>query len=66
MSALFILIGCSLLIAGSFLAAFIWSIKNGQYEDDYTPSIRILLDEEKNKNQNSNTNTIVKLQTNAN
>ncbi len=66
MSALFILIGCSLLIAGSFLAAFIWSIKNGQYEDDYTPSIRILLDEEKNKNQNSNTNTKVKLQTNAN
>lgn len=66
MSALFVLIGCSLLIAGSFLAAFIWSIKNGQYEDDYTPSIRILLDEEKNKNQNSNTNTKVKLQTNAN
>lgn len=66
MSALFVLIGCSLLIAGSFLAAFIWSIKNGQYEDDYTPSIRILLDEEKNKNQNTNTNTKVKLQTNAN
>lgn len=66
MSALFVLIGCSLLIAGSFLAAFIWSIKNGQYDDDYTPSIRILLDEEKNKNQKSNTNTKVKLQTNAN
>lgn len=68
MSALFVLIGCSLLIAGSFLAAFIWSIKDGQYDDDYTPSIRILLDEEKNKNQNqnSNTNTKVKLQTNAN
>ena len=55
-----------MLIAGSFLAAFIWSIKNGQYDDDYTPSIRILLDEEKNKNQKSNTNTKVKLQTNAN
>jgi cbb3-type cytochrome oxidase maturation protein len=46
MSAMLLLIACSLLIAGSFLAAFIWSIKDDQYEDDYTPSIRILLDDE--------------------
>jgi cbb3-type cytochrome oxidase maturation protein len=44
MSALFILIGISLMVAGSFLAAFIWSVGNGQYEDDYTPSIRMLFD----------------------
>lgn len=66
MSALFILIGCSLLIAGAFLAGFIWSIRNGQYEDDYTPSVRILLDDEKKKDENSNTTIKVKLQTNAN
>jgi cbb3-type cytochrome oxidase maturation protein len=44
MSALFILIGISILVAGSFLIAFLWSVRNGQYEDDYTPSIRILFD----------------------
>ncbi|MEO6670338.1 MAG: cbb3-type cytochrome oxidase assembly protein CcoS [Ferruginibacter sp.] len=44
MSAFFILIGVSLLVAGSFLAAFLWSVKNGQYEDDYTPSVRMLFE----------------------
>ena len=46
MSVLFILIAISILVAGSFLAAFLWSVKTGQYDDDYTPSIRILFDEE--------------------
>ena len=45
MSALFILIGVSILIASCFLAAFIWSAKTGQYDDDITPSIRILFDD---------------------
>ena len=45
MSALFVLIGISIVIAGSFLAAFLWSVKNGQYDDDYTPSIRMLFDD---------------------
>jgi cbb3-type cytochrome oxidase maturation protein len=44
MSALFILIGISILVAGSFLIAFLWSVKNGQFEDDYTPSVRMLFD----------------------
>jgi cbb3-type cytochrome oxidase maturation protein len=34
-----------MMIAGSFLAAFIWSVGNGQYDDDYTPSIRILFEQ---------------------
>ncbi|MEI2749305.1 MAG: cbb3-type cytochrome oxidase assembly protein CcoS [Ferruginibacter sp.] len=45
MSALFILIGISIMVAGSSLAAFIWSVGNGQYDDDYTPSVRILFDD---------------------
>ncbi|MGZ3882934.1 MAG: cbb3-type cytochrome oxidase assembly protein CcoS [Bacteroidia bacterium] len=45
MSVIFILISASLLIALGFLVAFIWSVKNGQYDDDYTPSVRILFDE---------------------
>jgi cbb3-type cytochrome oxidase maturation protein len=46
LSAIFILIGISIVVAGSFLAAFLWSVKNGQFDDDYTPSIRILFDDE--------------------
>lgn len=44
MSAFFIMIGASLLLAIGFLIAFIWSVKSKQYEDDYTPSVRILFD----------------------
>ena len=44
MSVIFVLIIASLLIAIGFLFAFIWSVKNNQFEDDYTPSIRILFD----------------------
>ncbi len=46
MSVLFILIIVSLTVAASFLLAFIWSVKNGQYEDNYTPSVRMLFDDE--------------------
>jgi len=35
-----------LIAALIFLAMFIWAVKSGQYEDTYTPSIRILFDEE--------------------
>lgn len=44
MSAIFLLIGSSLLIAIGFLCAFLWSVNSGQYEDDFTPSVRILFD----------------------
>lgn len=47
MSAFYIMIGVSLVIALGFLAAFIWSVQKGHYEDEYTPSIRILLDDTK-------------------
>ncbi len=46
MSVLFILIILSLTIASGFLIAFIWSVKSGQYEDGYTPSVRMLFDNE--------------------
>ena len=45
MSALIILIGVSILVAGSFLIAFLWSAKSGQYDDDYTPSVRMLFED---------------------
>jgi len=45
MNIIFLLIGCSLVLAVGFLAAFIWTVKSGQMEDDYTPSIRMLFDD---------------------
>ena len=48
MNVIFILIAVSLLVAIGFLASFIWSIRAGQYEDEYTPSVRILFDDETN------------------
>jgi len=45
-SVIFLLIGISILVAGSFLTAFLWSVKTGQYDDDYTPSVRMLFDDE--------------------
>ncbi|HRN80064.1 MAG TPA: cbb3-type cytochrome oxidase assembly protein CcoS [Ferruginibacter sp.] len=49
MSALFLLIAISLVVAGSFLAAFLWSVRSGQYDDDYTPSVRMLFENETKK-----------------
>ncbi|HEU4716565.1 MAG TPA: cbb3-type cytochrome oxidase assembly protein CcoS [Bacteroidia bacterium] len=46
MSAIFIMIGASLLVASGFLFAFIRAVKSGQYEDDYTPGVRMLFDDE--------------------
>lgn len=40
------LIIVSLMVAGGFLFAFFWAVKNGQYEDDFTPSMRILVDDD--------------------
>ncbi|WP_435355646.1 cbb3-type cytochrome oxidase assembly protein CcoS [Emticicia sp. SJ17W-69] len=31
-------------VAGGFLGAFIWATKDGQYDDTYTPSVRMLFD----------------------
>jgi cbb3-type cytochrome oxidase maturation protein len=45
LSALIILIGVSILVATGFLIAFLWSTKSGQYDDDYTPSVRMLFDD---------------------
>lgn len=45
MEVIFILIGISILMAAGFLWLFIRAMKSGQYDDNYTPSIRILFDQ---------------------
>lgn len=46
MSIIYFLIGCSVLLALVFLGAFFWAQRDGQHDDMYTPSVRILLDEQ--------------------
>jgi cbb3-type cytochrome oxidase maturation protein len=44
MSIIIILITISLSIAILFLLIFYWNMKSGQYDDTYTPSVRMLFD----------------------
>lgn len=45
MSVLIVLILVSLVVGLTFLGAFVWSVRSGQYEDTLTPSMRVLLDD---------------------
>ncbi|MBM3823730.1 MAG: cbb3-type cytochrome oxidase assembly protein CcoS [Verrucomicrobia bacterium] len=45
MSVLLFLIPLSVLFAAGFFAAFLWSVKSGQYRDTVTPPLRVLLEE---------------------
>ena len=70
MSVIIILVIVGAVVAGGFLMAFIWSVKSGQYDDTYSPAVRILFDDAKpvsedstvqidefdNKKQNDNKN----------
>ncbi len=47
MSVIILLIFFSMMVAGGFMFAFLWAVRNGQYDDQYTPSVRILFDNEK-------------------
>ncbi len=46
MEVVYITIGVSIVVAVIFFIAFIKSVKSGQYEDTYTPSVRMLFDDE--------------------
>ena len=58
MSVIYLLISISVIVAVAFFTAFIKAVKSGQYDDDYTPSVRMLFDdelkatEEKSSNEN--------------
>ena len=59
---MFLLIGVSLIAALVFLFLFVWAVKKGQYDDIYTPSVRILFDDndELSKNQQSEVKSDIK------
>lgn len=46
MSVLYVLLTISIVVAVIFFIAFIVSVKSGQYDDSYTPSVRMLFEDE--------------------
>ena len=45
MSVIFLLVIIGVVVAGLFLGGFIWAVRSGQYDDTYTPSIRMLFED---------------------
>ena len=52
MKIILLLIGISLVLALGFLFSFFWAVRSGQYDDDYTPSVRILFDDKEADEKN--------------
>ena len=46
MSVIYVLLAISIIVAVLFFAAFIIAVRNGQYDDAYTPSVRMLFEDE--------------------
>jgi cbb3-type cytochrome oxidase maturation protein len=53
MTVIYVLIALSLSVALGFLAAFLWAVRSGQYDDTHTPSMRVLFEETKKTSQTS-------------
>lgn len=56
MGVIFFLILFSISVALIFLVAFFWAVRSGQFDDQYTPSVRILFDD-KTSSPNNKTQT---------
>ncbi|WP_100612610.1 cbb3-type cytochrome oxidase assembly protein CcoS [Confluentibacter lentus] len=46
MSVIYVLLTISIIVAVGFFIAFIVAIRNGQFDDSYTPSVRMLFEDE--------------------
>jgi len=57
MSVIYLLISVSIFVAIGFFVAFIIAVKSGQYDDDYTPSVRMLFDDETKITSQNNQST---------
>ena len=42
MSVLALLVAAGLVLAGGFLAGFVWAARSGQFDDTTTPAVRLL------------------------
>ena len=57
MSVIYVLLAISIIVAVGFFVAFIIAVKKGQYDDSYTPSVRMLFEDELVK-ENSETSIL--------
>jgi len=57
MSVIIVLIIIGATIATGFLAAFLWAVRSGQYDDTVSPGVRMLFDEKKENKNKKNTQT---------
>ncbi len=46
MTIIYLLIAISVFVAVLFFIAFVMSVRHGQYDDTYTPAIRMLFEDE--------------------
>lgn len=53
MNVLYFLVPLALLLAGIGVAAFVWSVRSGQFDDVQTPGMRVLLEDELEKQSSS-------------
>lgn len=53
MSVIYVLLTISIVVAVIFFIAFIVSVRSGQYDDPYTPSVRMLFEDELVKEKTS-------------
>jgi|TARA_R110002051_G_scaffold48308_2_gene95380 cbb3-type cytochrome oxidase maturation protein len=60
MSVIYVLLAISILVAVIFFIAFIVSVKSGQYDDSYTPSVRMLFEDELVKTPKTSTKEFTK------
>ncbi len=56
MNIFYLLIGVSLFAALIFLGAFIWAVRDGQFDDNDTPARRILFDDDIIESEETDTN----------
>lgn len=62
MSVIYILITVSIVVAVTFFIAFVVAVRSGQYDDSYTPSVRMLFEDEliKSKTESKSIKTDIK------
>ena len=58
MSVIYVLLTISILVALVFFVAFIVAVKNGQFDDDYTPSVRMLFEDELVKDKSNSQESV--------
>lgn len=54
MEVIYMLIGFSLLVALIFLGLFFWAVRTGQFDDQHTPSMRVLFDQKSSDKKTNN------------